>query len=88
MFKYAGPQPSVTIGMGKRGLMLGTAVVIVVLAFTASLRAVVAAIAVAVVTVCFGFYCRKRIGGVTGDTLGASVELSECASLVVFLWSI
>jgi cobalamin 5'-phosphate synthase/cobalamin synthase len=28
--------------------------------------------------------CRRKIGGVTGDTLGAGVELSECIVLAVF----
>jgi len=39
------------------------------------------AIAAAVVIV-FGALCRRRLGGVTGDTLGASVELVEAAVLV------
>jgi cobalamin synthase len=28
--------------------------------------------------------CRRKIGGVTGDTLGAGIELSECVVLVLF----
>jgi cobalamin synthase len=86
IFRYAGTRPSVTSDMGRRALVFGTVIMIALLGFMASLRAVIAAIAVALVTIGFGFYCRKRIGGVTGDTLGANVELSECVSLLVFLW--
>lgn len=32
---------------------------------------------------CFGRYCKKRIGGITGDLLGAGSELAE--TLVLFL---
>ena len=30
------------------------------------------------------YLCRRRIGGVTGDTLGAGIEITECIVLVVF----
>lgn len=41
------------------------------------------AVAVALaVTILFGALCRRKLGGVTGDTLGASVELVEAAVLV------
>lgn len=39
------------------------------------------ALALAVV-ILFGAFCRRKLGGVTGDTLGASVELVEAAVLV------
>lgn len=44
------------------------------------------AIAVAgavVATVLFGLLCRRKLGGVTGDTLGASVEAVEAVVLVL-----
>jgi cobalamin 5'-phosphate synthase/cobalamin synthase len=34
------------------------------------------------VAILFGAACRRKLGGVTGDTLGASVELTEAAVLV------
>ena len=36
-------------------------------------------------TVGIGLACQRRIGGVTGDTLGASVELNEALALVVMV---
>jgi adenosylcobinamide-GDP ribazoletransferase len=86
-FRYAGTRPAVTAGMGKGAVAFGTAVTMLALAVMVSLRPFAAAITVILVTACFGLYCRKRIGGITGDTLGANVELSECASLLVFLWA-
>jgi cobalamin synthase len=41
---------------------------------------------VAAVSAAFGFYCRRRIGGITGDTLGANLQLCESAALLAFLW--
>lgn len=35
--------------------------------------------------VCWGFLCMARIGGVTGDTTGAGVEICEVFSLAVLL---
>lgn len=32
----------------------------------------------------WGWKCRHRIGGVTGDTLGAGIEISECLVLLLF----
>ncbi len=39
--------------------------------------------AAVVVCACAGVFCRRWIGGVTGDTLGATVQLAEAAGLVV-----
>jgi cobalamin synthase len=39
------------------------------------------------VTYCFGYYSRRRIGGITGDVLGADLQLSESAALIAFLWA-
>ena len=39
------------------------------------------------VTAAFGFYCRRRIAGITGDTLGANLQLCESAALLTFLWA-
>jgi adenosylcobinamide-GDP ribazoletransferase len=33
----------------------------------------------------WGWYCQQRIGGITGDTLGAAVEISEALVLLFAL---
>ena len=58
-----------------------------VLAASLSMRAWIAAGVVGAVTLCFGSYCRRRIGGITGDTLGANLQICESAALLTFLWT-
>jgi cobalamin synthase len=41
---------------------------------------------VLLVTIVLGLYCRRKIGGITGDTLGAGAELAEIAAMLVFVW--
>jgi cobalamin 5'-phosphate synthase/cobalamin synthase len=83
---YARPSGSVADGMGKRALFWGTLVIAVALVSTMSGRAWVAMAGVVAVTAAFGFYCRHRIEGITGDTLGANLQLCESAALLMFLW--
>jgi adenosylcobinamide-GDP ribazoletransferase len=83
---YARCSPSVAQGMGKRALVWGTGTMALALAAAREWRAWIAVGAVLVVSAAFGFYCRRRIGGVTGDTLGANVQLCESAALLVFVW--
>jgi cobalamin synthase len=73
--------------MGKRSLIWGTGAILIAMLAASSIRAWVALAAVTAVTVAFGFYCRRRIGGITGDTLGANLQLCESAALLTFLWT-
>ena len=84
---YARPSASVAAGMGKRPLFCGTLVIAVALVSVMSGRALIACATVAVVTACFGLYCHRRIAGITGDTLGANLQLCESAALITFLWA-
>ena len=83
---YARQTASVVREMGKTSLLIGTLFLAIALAGSRLWCAGAAAIGAIVVSACFGLYCRRRIGGITGDTLGANVQLCECASLIAFLW--
>jgi adenosylcobinamide-GDP ribazoletransferase len=41
--------------------------------------------AVAAFAAAFGVFCRRKIGGITGDTLGAAIEVAECIVLLLAL---
>jgi adenosylcobinamide-GDP ribazoletransferase len=84
---YARQTASVIESMGKNSLLLATLTTACALLASQLWRAWAAASAVLIVTLCFGLYCRRRIAGVTGDTLGANLQLCECAALLAFLWS-
>jgi adenosylcobinamide-GDP ribazoletransferase len=56
--------------------------------FLAGLAGIAAAVAAVVVTMAFGCYCKWKIGGVTGDTIGATCEITEVVTaLVLCAWS-
>jgi adenosylcobinamide-GDP ribazoletransferase len=84
---YARTSASPAEGMGKQPLIYGTVLIAAALIAATSNRAWVAAAVVVAVTACFGSYCRHRIAGITGDTLGANVQLCESAALLTFLWT-
>lgn len=83
---YARSTASAVDGMGKRALAWGSGAILIALLAASSIRAWAALAAVIAVTAAFGFYCRRRIGGITGDTLGANLQLCESAALLTFLW--
>jgi adenosylcobinamide-GDP ribazoletransferase len=49
---------------------------------------ILAVFAVLLMTALFAFFCRHKIGGVTGDTLGAACELAEAVIALVFVLKI
>ncbi len=85
---YARETVSVIGGIGKAQLAWATVSMLMILGLAHSTRAGMALLVVALVSAAFGSYCRRRISGITGDTLGANVELSEAAALLVFLWAV
>jgi len=84
---YARQTASVVRGMGTGSLVWGTLILAAAIAASRLWYAVAVAAAAVGVSVLFGLYCRRRIGGITGDTLGANVELCECVALAAFLWT-
>jgi adenosylcobinamide-GDP ribazoletransferase len=84
---YARAAESVIEKMGKTSLIWGTLTMLCALSASQFLRAWIATAAVVVVTLGFGLYCRHRIGGITGDILGANLQLCESVALIAFLWT-
>jgi len=65
------------------GLLWGL-ILLLVCALTVGGPSGIAAVgASGVIALCFGLYCRQRLGGTTGDTLGAVSELAETAVAVM-----
>jgi adenosylcobinamide-GDP ribazoletransferase len=67
------------------GALLGLAVAGAVALAASGLRGLGALAAAAAVTLVLGLWFRRWLGGVTGDTLGATVELAELAALAALL---
>lgn len=78
---YARPSQSVARNIGTAEVVVATLCAAVVVA-AAGTRALGVWLAVAVLAVAWGRFCQRRIGGVTGDTLGASVQFGECLVLL------
>ena len=63
------------------GLLVSTAIATLISIVALRLSAIVPMAAVIFTTLCLAHAARRRIGGVTGDVFGASVELAESAVL-------
>jgi adenosylcobinamide-GDP ribazoletransferase len=83
--RYARPAKSAPAFVGTRELVWATILTAAIVPALGVHRAWVCWAAAAVVTGAFGAFCYRKIGGITGDTLGAAIEISECAVLLVAL---
>ena len=70
--------------VGRTELLVASAITVAIAVALRRWRGAAALLLVLAGTAAWTSICRRRIGGVTGDTLGAGVELSECLGLVVF----
>ena len=70
----------------RRALVAGSAFALVLVVPMLRMRAVAPAVAAVLVAAATGWYYRRRIGGVTGDCFGATVQLAEIAVLVCGVW--
>jgi len=84
---YARQSASAIQGMGIRSLVWGSVLMLAALGAALSIRAWISMVVVILVSACFGVYCKRQIKGITGDTLGANLQLCESAALLVYLWT-
>jgi adenosylcobinamide-GDP ribazoletransferase len=70
--------------VGKWELAIATATAVAFAAWIGRWRGAFAFALVAAISALWGWRCKRRIGGITGDTLGAAVVASECLVLVLF----
>jgi adenosylcobinamide-GDP ribazoletransferase len=67
-------------------LMVGSLTTLAIVAALLRSHALAAILAAALVTLLTGIYYHRRIGGVTGDCFGATIQLAEIAVLLTGVW--
>ncbi len=72
--------------MSLSAAVIGTVITAVVLWCFLRVSAWQPALAVALVTAVSGMYYRQRIGGITGDCMGATIQISEIAVYLCGAW--
>jgi adenosylcobinamide-GDP ribazoletransferase len=82
---YARPSPGMPNYVGTPELVWASLFAASVAFGIAAWRGLICWCFVMAVTAWFGWYCRRKIAGVTGDTLGACAEICETTALLAFL---
>lgn len=71
--------------VGRTELVIATASAIALSVVCGGWRGAAACGLAAAASMSWGWRCRRRIGGVTGDTLGAGIVAAECLVLLLFV---
>jgi cobalamin 5'-phosphate synthase/cobalamin synthase len=82
---YARPSQAVSRHIGRWEIVWSTLTTAVLTGLVSSWHGMACWAAAALCAAMFGLFCRKRIGGMTGDTLGASEQIGESAVLLTAL---
>jgi adenosylcobinamide-GDP ribazoletransferase len=70
-------------GVGRRRIVFMILAGTVIAYLCVGWRGLIAALAIGLVVIAWGLHCMRRLGGVTGDTLGAASEAAEILVLLV-----
>jgi adenosylcobinamide-GDP ribazoletransferase len=90
LFPYArseGKAKAYIQGMTPKIALLSAGVTLTLAFAIGRFMGIAAFIIIAGTTYAFGLFCRRKIGGITGDTCGAVIELSEIFVLFIFLFN-
>jgi adenosylcobinamide-GDP ribazoletransferase len=68
-------------------MLISVATALAVAGLVCGLKGLVAGLMVLALGLILGFWFKRRLGGVTGDCLGASIELAECLVLATIIAS-
>jgi adenosylcobinamide-GDP ribazoletransferase len=71
---------------GKVYSLLSVAAALIISGYLLKLNGIFAMLVAIIIVLLWGLYCRKRIGGITGDCIGAGNEFTEIALLILFNW--
>jgi len=81
----ATPGGAVSAFVGNVELAVASAIALPIAFVLERWRGLACVLLVLIASGIWGWYCRRRIGGITGDTLGAAVEISETLVLLAGL---
>ncbi|OHD70597.1 MAG: cobalamin 5'-phosphate synthase [Spirochaetes bacterium RBG_16_49_21] len=80
-----GPAPGLIGHIGVAGIVLTTIISMAISMLFFKFRAVILAMIIIAFTLLVNFYAKKKIGGITGDIIGAVIETSEAVFLLAVL---
>jgi adenosylcobinamide-GDP ribazoletransferase len=82
-FPYARPSEAVSRHIGNAEIVWATIVCALITLPLGQWHTTICWFASGITSLLYGLLCRRKIGGVTGDTLGASEQISEAAVLLL-----
>jgi adenosylcobinamide-GDP ribazoletransferase len=72
--------------LSKRGLTVALLIPLVAAVLLLGLKGLILTVLLWLVTLSLGYYLRHKLGGLTGDSYGALIEISEALALVLIVW--